>query len=253
MAAGLVSLRFGIRGPVLCHTSACASGAHALGEALRTIQRGDADVMLAGGAESVINLVTVAAFANLRTLSRRNDRPQEASRPFDRERDGFVIAEGAGILVLEELDRAHQRGARIYAELRGYGLTGDACHPTAPPASGEGAARAMLLALADARLHRDEVQYVNAHGTATRLNDAAETEAIKRAFGDAANRVMISSTKSMTGHLLGASGGVEAGILRPGLRTRRRPADHEPHQSGPGLRSGLCAQRGPPDSGCAPA
>jgi 3-oxoacyl-[acyl-carrier-protein] synthase II len=212
MAAGVVAMRFGVRGPVLCHATACASGAHAIGEGLRTIQRGDADVMLAGGSEAPITLVSMGGFCSLRLLSRRNDRPSHACRPFDLHRDGFVIAEGAGLLVLEELERARSRGARIHAELTGYGLSSDASHPTAPSADGEGASRAMQMALADASSDPARIGYVNAHGTGTALNDAIETRAIHRTFGAAARRLMISSTKSMTGHMLAGAGAVEAGI-----------------------------------------
>lgn len=212
LAASAVALRFGILGPVLCHATACAAGGHAVGEALRAIQHGEADVMLAGGAESPLNLVSVAGFASLRALSRCNDSPERASRPFDLERDGFVIAEGAGVMVLEEEGHARRRDAKIYAELRGYGLTSDATHPTAPPPDGAGAARAMRRAMRDAGVGPEEVSYVNAHGTGTRLNDAAETQAIKSAFGDAARSTMVSSSKSMTGHMMGAAGAVEAAI-----------------------------------------
>jgi 3-oxoacyl-[acyl-carrier-protein] synthase II len=212
MAAGALAARFGITGPVLCHATACASGAHAIGEAFRTIQRGDADVILAGGAESSVNLLSIGGFGRLHALSRRNDRPEEASRPFDSDRDGFVVSEGAGVLVLEELEQAHARRARVYAEITGYGLSNDAGHPTAPRSDGEGAARAMEMALADARTTPEEIQYINAHGTGTQQGDPAETLAIRRTFGDAARGVMVSSTKSMLGHMLGGAGAVEAAI-----------------------------------------
>jgi len=212
MAATIVAQRFGIRGPVLCHATACASGAHAIGEALRAIQRGDADLMLAGGAEAPLTLVSMGGFCKLRSLSRRNDSPEQACRPFDLHRDGFVMAEGAGILVIEAAERAHARGARIYAELRGYGLSSDAYHPTAPCEDGDGAARAMQLALNDGKLPPDLIRYINAHGTGTHLNDPIETAAIRRTFREAARRLMVSSTKSMTGHMLGGAGAVEAGI-----------------------------------------
>jgi 3-oxoacyl-[acyl-carrier-protein] synthase II len=212
MAAAAVAVRFGITGPVLCHATACASGAHAIGEAGRAIDRGDADVMLAGGSESAINLISVGGFDSLRALSRRNADPQAASRPFDGDRDGFVIAEGAAVLVLEDHARARARGAPIYAELAGFGLSSDAAHPTAPAAGGTGAGQAMRMALRDARLAPDGIQYINAHGTGTPLNDATETDAIRRTFGSVADRLMVSSTKSMLGHMLGAAGAVEAAV-----------------------------------------
>jgi 3-oxoacyl-[acyl-carrier-protein] synthase II len=210
MAAGHVSRRFGMGGPVLCHAGACASGAQAIGEAMRTLQRGEADLMLAGGTEAPISLIAVGGFASMRVLSRRNDDPAAACRPFERDRDGFVIAEGAGMLLLEGLDHARKRDARVYCELAGYSTTNDAYHSTAPDPTGEGAARAMKLALQDAGLDARDVEYINAHGTGTSLNDVAETLAIKRAFGDAAFSTMVNSTKSMTGHMMGAAGGLEA-------------------------------------------
>ena len=210
MAPGHVAIDVGFKGPNFCTTTACASGAHGVGEAFRIIQRGEADVMLGGGTESCITPLTVGGFCALMALSRRNAEPTKASRPFDKERDGFVIGEGAGVLVLEELERAKHRGARIYAELVGYGRTADAFHMTAPDPTGEGAAHAMALALEDATLRPEQVTYLNAHGTSTELNDKIETLAIKKTFGEAAKKVAISSTKSMTGHLIGAAGGVEA-------------------------------------------
>lgn len=212
MAPGHVAMDLGFKGPNFCTTTACASGAHGLGEAFRIIQRGEADVMVGGGTESCITPVTVGGFCALMALSRRNDAPENASRPFDKNRDGFVIGEGAGVLVLEELEHAKKRGARIYAEMAGYGRTADAYHMTAPDPQGEGGAHAMSLAMADGKLNPDQVAYINAHGTSTELNDKIETLAIKKTFGPAAKKVAISSTKSMTGHLIGAAGGVEAVI-----------------------------------------
>jgi 3-oxoacyl-[acyl-carrier-protein] synthase II len=242
MAAGWVSLRTGARGPLFSPTTACAASSQAVGDAFRTIQRGDADVMLAGGTDSLIHPLVIAGFSAIRALSTRNDDPQRASRPFDRDRDGFVLAEGAGILVLEALEPARARGARIYAEVLGYGLSADAHHPTA--SSSEGPARAMQLALTDARLSPEAVDYVNAHGTSTQLNDQHETEAIKAVFGDHARRLAVSSIKSMTGHLVGAAGGVEAiatvlalhhGVLPPTINhTTPDPAcdlDYVPNQA----------------------
>ena len=208
MAAGWVSMRTVARGPLYTPTTACAASTQAVGDAFRAIQRGDADVMLAGGTDSLIHPLVVAGFSAIRALSTRNDEPTLASRPFDKDRDGFVLAEGAGVLVLELLEAARARGARIYAEVLGYGVTADAHHPTA--SSSDGPARAMRLALADAKLAPSTVDYVNAHGTSTELNDQSETEAIKAVFGDHARRLAVSSIKSMTGHLVGAAGGVEA-------------------------------------------
>ena len=210
MAAGLVSIRWGAEGPNSCTVSACASGSHSIGDAFRLVQRGDADIMITGGAEAAITPLAMAAFCSAKALSTRNDDPPRASRPFDRDRDGFVMGEGAGILILEEREHALARGARIYAEIVGYASTGDAYHITAPAPEGRGAARAMELALKDAGVAPEEVDYINAHGTSTEYNDWYETLAIKRVLGDHAYRVAVSSTKSMAGHLLGAAGGVEA-------------------------------------------
>lgn len=210
MAAGQISIQFGLKGPNFATVSACASGAHAIGEALRLIRAGDADVMVAGGSEATITPMALAGFSNARALSTRNDDPQRASRPFDQDRDGFVIGEGAGILVLESEEHATRRGAKLLGELIGYGATGDAYHMTAPCVDGEGAARAMRRALQDARLRPEDVQYINAHGTSTPAGDPAEVQAIKSVFGEHARKLMVSSTKSMTGHLLGAAGGLEA-------------------------------------------
>ncbi len=209
MASGQISITFGLKGPNCSIATACASGNHALGAALRFIQHGDAEVMIAGGAESCITPIAVSGFAALQALSTRNDEPERACRPFDRDRDGFVMGEGAGIAVLESLEHARKRGARIRAELCGFGHSADAYHITAPDPDGEGAAAAMAGALADARVPAEAVSYINAHGTSTQLNDKVETMAIKKVFGSAAARLPISSNKSMFGHLLGAAGGVE--------------------------------------------
>ncbi len=211
-AAGQVAIQFGLKGPNLCPVSACATGSHAVGEAAEWVRRGAADVVLAGSAEAAIISVAIAGFNNMTAISTRNEAPEKASRPFDKNRDGFVVGEGAGVLVLEELEHALARGARIYAEVLGYGASADAYHITAPEETGAGAAQAMQVALAQAGLRPDQIDYINAHGTSTPLNDKSETAAIKQVFGEAAYHVAISSTKSMTGHLLGAAGAVEAVI-----------------------------------------
>jgi 3-oxoacyl-[acyl-carrier-protein] synthase II len=210
IAAGIVSMMFNAKGPNYATVSACATSAHAIGDAYRTIQYGDADVMITGGAEATVTPMAIGGFANMKALSERNDSPETASRPFDATRDGFVMGEGAGILILEELEHALGRGATIYAEIVGYGATGDAYHLTAPAPDGEGAQRAMKRALKDAGLEPKDIQYINAHGTSTPANDFNETRAIKAVFGEYAKSVNVSSTKSATGHMLGAAGAVEA-------------------------------------------
>jgi len=212
MAAGQVAILFGAKGPNTAVCTACAAGNHAIGEAFRLIREGRVKAMICGGTESIITPLCVAGFSVMKALSTRNDEPEKASRPFDAERDGFVIAEGCGILILEDLEHAQKRGAKIYAELIGYGLNADAYHMTAPPPDGEGAVRCIEMALKDAGISAEEVDYINAHGTSTPLNDAAETKAIKKVFKKHAYKLMVSSTKSMTGHLLGGAGGLEAVI-----------------------------------------
>jgi 3-oxoacyl-[acyl-carrier-protein] synthase II len=210
LASGQIAMRFGIRGPNSCVSTACATGNHAIGDSFELIKRNAADVMFAGGSEAVITPLTIGGFCAMRALSTRNDAPQRASRPFDKGRDGFVMGEGAGVMILEELGHALRRGAKIYAELVGYGMSADAYHMTAPEPEGLGAIAAMRLALEDAGLPPEEVDYINAHGTSTPVGDVAETKAIKKVFGEHAYRLAVSSVKSMTGHLLGAAGGVES-------------------------------------------
>jgi len=210
MGAGQISIIYGTRGPNLCLTTACAAGTHAVGEAFRSIVNDECDVAITGGSESVICPLAVGGFHAMKALSTRNDQPEKASRPFERDRDGFIISEGAGVLILEELEHAKARGAKIYAEVAGYGLSGDGYHMAAPPEDGNGAVRCMRMALKDAGMNPEDVDYVNAHGTSTPLNDVVETRAIKTAFGDQAYKLAISSTKSMTGHMLGGAGGIEA-------------------------------------------
>ncbi len=244
MAAGQVSIQFGLRGPNFCTVSACASGAHAIGEALRLIRAGDADVIIAGGSEATITPMALAGFSSARTLSTRNDDPQRASRPFDQDRDGFVMGEGAGVMVLESEEHARRRQAPVLCELSGYGASGDAYHITAPCVDGDGAARAMTRALEDAGMRPEDVQYINAHGTSTPTGDPIEVVAVKKVFGEHARRIMMSSTKSMTGHLLGAAGGLEGvvtaltlarGIVPPTINLERPDApcdlDFVPHQA----------------------
>jgi 3-oxoacyl-[acyl-carrier-protein] synthase II len=221
MISGHVSIRFGFTGPNLAIVTACTTGLHSIGEAGRMIEYGDADVMVAGGSESTVSPLGIGGFAAARALSTRNDDPQGASRPWDKDRDGFVLGEGAGVLVLEEYEHAKKRGAKIYAELTGFGMGADAFHMTAPNV--DGPKRSMMAALRNARINAAEVQYLNAHGTSTPLGDANETNAIKKAFGDHAKRMVVSSTKSMTGHLLGGAGGIESVFTILALHERIAP------------------------------
>ena len=222
-AAGQISIKYRSRGPNSATATACSTSTHSIGDSLRIIARGDADIMIAGGSEAPITPLGVAGFCAMRALSTRNDEPQKASRPFDALRDGFVVGEGAGILVLEEMESAIKRGARIYAEIIGYGMSGDAFHVSAPPEDGEGAFQSMKSALEDAGVPSEDVTYINAHGTSTPYNDRIETLAVKRLFGEHAYRVSISSSKSMTGHLLGAAGGFEAGAIALSLKDQIMP------------------------------
>jgi len=218
MASGIISMEFGLRGPNMCIVTACATSNNSIGESWRTIKFGDADIFLAGGSEASIVELGLAGFSSMRALSRRNNEPERASRPFDRDRDGFVMSEGAGVVVVEELEHARKRGAKIYCEIAGYGLSADAYHMTAPPEDGEGAARAMKMALDHAKIPPGDVDYVNAHATSTGLGDISETRALKTVFGDKAKTVSISATKSMTGHLLGGAGAVETAICALAIR-----------------------------------
>ena len=217
LAAGQISIHFGAKGPNSAVATACASGTHSIGDAFKIIKRGEADAMISGGTEAVITPLAVGGFSSMKALSTRNNEPEKASRPFDRDRDGFVMGEGAGIMVLEDMEHALSRGAKIYAEITGYGMTGDAYHITSPPPEGEGAARCMRASLKDANIHPEEIEYINAHGTSTKYGDELETQAIKSVFGKHAYKFAVSSTKSMTGHLLGAAGGVEGVICALGI------------------------------------
>ena len=223
LASGFVSIRWGAKGPNSATCTACSSSAHAVGDSFKIVQRGDADVMITGGAEAAITPLSVGGFASMRALSTRNDSPETASRPFDAQRDGFVIGEGAGLLILEELEFARRRGANILGEVVGYGMSGDAFHITQPDETADGAFRVMKKTLADAGVEPQQVSYINAHGTSTPYNDRLETLAIKRVFGEQAKRIPVSSTKSMTGHLLGGAGGLEAGICTLALRDQILP------------------------------
>jgi 3-oxoacyl-[acyl-carrier-protein] synthase II len=222
-ASGQIAIHVGAKGPNLCVVTACATGSHSIGESFRCIQHGDADVVIAGGVEATITPLAVAGFNAMKAISTRNDEPERASRPFERDRDGFVMGEGAAIIILEEFEHARKRGATIYAEMIGYGYNGDAYHLAAPDPDGDGAARCMQMALRDAKLSPEEVDYINAHGTSTELNDLTETLAIKRVFGDYAYKLPVSSTKSMTGHLLGAAGSTEAAFTCLTIRDKIMP------------------------------
>jgi len=246
LASGWVSIRTGAKGPNSATATACTTGAHAIGDSFKIIARGDADAMIAGGSEGCITPLGIGGFCAMRALSTRNEEPEKASRPFDRDRDGFVMGEGSGVLVLESLESALKRNAKIYAEVVGYGMTSDAFHITAPSEDGDGAIRVMQVTLQDAKVRPEEVQYINAHGTSTPFNDRAETMAIKRVFGDHARKLAVSSTKSMTGHLLGAAGGLEGAIMALAIHHQAAPPtinldnpdegcdlDYVPHRSRP--------------------
>ena len=241
MISGHMSILYGLKGPNLAVVTACTTGTHCIGEAMRMIQYGDADAMLAGGSESTIAALSMAGFSNMRALSTRNDEPSRASRPWDRDRDGFVMGEGAGVLMLEEYEQAKARGAKIYAELVGYGMSADAHHMTAPCEDGDGAMRSMRNAMRDAGVNADEVQYINAHGTSTPLGDVAETIAIKRALGDAATKTVVNSTKSMTGHLLGGAGGVESVFTALAVAHQKSPPTINLDNPGEGCDLDYCA------------
>ena len=243
LAAGQVSIRFGAQGPNSATCTACSASAHAIGDAFEVIRRGDADVMIAGGSEAAITPMGIGGFGALRALSTRNDEPERASRPFDKDRDGFIVGEGAGVIILEELEGARQRGARVYAELVGYGMSADAYHITAPSEDGDGAYRVMRAALKSAGIEPSSVAYINAHGTSTEHGDKIETLAIKRCFGEHATQLAVSSTKSMTGHLLGAAGGLEAGITDAGRPSSGRAADDQSGRGGSGVRPRLRGQQ----------
>ena len=223
MISGHMSIMYGLKGPNIAIATACTTGTHCIGEAMRMIQYGDADAMLAGGSESTVSALAMAGFSNMRALSTRNDAPEQASRPWDQDRDGFVLGEGAGVLMLEEYEHAKARGAQIYAELAGYGMSADAYHMTAPCEDGDGAMRSMRNAMRDAGVNADQVHYINAHGTSTPLGDLAETVAIKSALGDAVKKVVVNSTKSMTGHLLGGAGGIESVFVALALKHQKVP------------------------------
>jgi 3-oxoacyl-[acyl-carrier-protein] synthase II len=242
MISGNLSIMYGYKGPNIALVTACTTGTHSIGEAARIIAYGDADVMVAGGAESTVSPLGVGGFCAARALSTRNDDPQAASRPWDRDRDGFVLGEGAGVVVLEEYERARARGATIYAEVAGYGRSADAYHMTQPAENGDGAARCMVNALRDAGLNADQIQYVNAHGTSTPLGDLAETMAVKRCFGDHAGRLVVNSTKSMTGHLLGAAGGIEAVFTALAVKEQVSPPTINLDSPGEGCDLDYCAK-----------
>ncbi|HEX4878693.1 MAG TPA: beta-ketoacyl-ACP synthase II [Limnobacter sp.] len=241
MISGHMSIMYGLKGPNIAMVTACTTGTHSIGEAARIIEYGDADVMIAGGAESTVSPLGIGGFAAMRALSTRNEDPAAASRPWDKDRDGFVLGEGAGVLVLEEYEHAKRRGARIYGEVAGYGMSADASHMTAPCADGDGAARCMKAALRNAGMNVDDVAYVNAHGTSTPLGDVAETMAVKRALGDHAYKTVVNSTKSMTGHLLGAAGGIEAVFTALAVHHQVSPPTINLHEPGEGCDLDYCA------------
>ena len=241
MISGHMSIMHGLKGPNIAIVTACTTGTHCIGAAARMIQYGDADVMVAGGAEATISRLAVAGFGNMRALSTRNDDPAGASRPWDKDRDGFVLGEGAGVLVLEEYEHAVARGAKIYAEVVGYGMSADANHMTAPAEDGDGGRRAMVNAIRDAQIHPDQIDYINAHGTSTPLGDVAETIGVKRAFGDHASKLIVNSTKSMTGHLLGGAGGVEAVFTTLALLHQKSPPTINLDNPGDGCDLDYCA------------